>query len=103
MQGAYNGFSTKIMDHNSEHIHIWCYSHIFNLILNEVLKENLKASNLITLITATAVFFRQSHKRRDIWIFVTKEKQKRLGTIGQTRWWSKEHKLNKIFGEIHCT
>jgi hypothetical protein len=57
MQGAYNGFSTKIMDHNSEHIHIWCYSHILNLILSDVLKGNLKASNLFTLINATAVFF----------------------------------------------
>lgn len=35
----------------------------------------------------------------DIWL--EKYSNKRLGTIGQTRWWAKDIPLSKIFGHFN--
>ena len=36
MQGEYNGFSANMQNLNSDHVHIWCYSHILNLVLCDI-------------------------------------------------------------------
>ncbi|CAH0549851.1 unnamed protein product [Brassicogethes aeneus] len=100
MQGKYNGFTVKMQDQNQNHVHIWCYAHILNLVLNDILKDNLQASNLFSLLNTTASFFRESYKRMDIWSSISEDQnRKKLGLIGTTRWWSKEKELVKVFGE----
>jgi hypothetical protein len=48
-----------------------------------------------------AIFLRESYQRMDIWE-QTKEggNTKRLSTIGETRWWSKDTALKKNFGSF---
>lgn len=100
MQGRYNGFATKMQEQNSQHIHIWCYNHVLNLVIGDISKRNIKAANLFSFLNTVASFFRESYKRMDIWSSISKDKKNRkIGLIGETRWWSKEQALLKIFGE----
>lgn len=104
MQGKYNGFSTKMIEENNEHIHIWCHSHILNLVVGDIMKSHLKAAGFFTLLNSLAVFFKDSHKRMGIWREISNDPQKRsLQTIGETRWWAKEVALNKVFGNFGNT
>lgn len=87
---------------NEDHIHIWCYSHVLNLVIGDILNINIKAASLFTLLNCICVFFKDSHKRMDIFDFVsTDSKHKRLQSIGETRWWAKEAALKKVFGETN--
>lgn len=104
MQGKYNGFSAKMAEENNEHVHIWCHSHILNLVVGDIMKSHIKAAGLFTLLNSLAVFFKDSHKRMDIWREMSNDPQKRsLQTIGETRWWAKEVALNKVFGNFGDT
>ncbi|CAG9818139.1 unnamed protein product [Phaedon cochleariae] len=77
MQGQFKDFSTEMINENEEHVHIWCYSHVLNLVID-------------------------SHKIMDIFdLTVNDPKHKRLQNIGETRWWAKEAALRKIFGEYN--
>lgn len=85
MQGAYNGFSKKLsekLDH--ELIHIWCYAHVLNLVICDIINNVLTAISLFGLLQECATFFRGSHKRIDRWM--ERNKNKRLTLIGETRW-----------------
>ena len=80
MQGIYNGFSKWLSDESPGNVHVWCYSHILNLVLSDI-------------------------TRLDVWSKATRSdvKHRKLQLIGETRWWAKEEALSKIFDSIKST
>ena len=76
---------------------VWCYAHILNLVIAYTTGGVLASASLISLLNKIAVFIRESYQRMNIW---KKESHnihhKRLSTIGEIRWWSKDAAL-KIF------
>ena len=103
MQGEYNDFSANMQNLNSDHVHIWCYSHILNLVLCDILNANLKAASLFSLLNSISSFFKESYQRMNIWESnnSTDSKQRKIQSIGATRWWAKELALKKIFGDFN--
>ena len=101
MSGIYNGVAAKISNVASLHVHTWCYSHSLNLVLSDAASTSTLATSLFGILQKSSTFFRQAHKRMDVWE-QTLEKagrpSRRLGTIGETRWLSKSQALTKIFG-----
>ena len=101
MSGTYNGVAAKNSNVASLHIHTWCYSHSLNLVLSDAASTSTLATTLFGILQKSSTFFRQAHKRMDVWE-QTLEKagrpSRRLGTIGETRWLSKSQALTKIFG-----
>jgi len=57
--------------------------------------------SLFGILQGCAVFTRESYKRMDIW--TTKNSKKKICTIGETRWWSKDAALSIIivFGHFN--
>lgn len=101
MQGEYKGFSTKMKSENCEHVHIWCHSHILNLVISDLLKSHIKAATLFCLLNSVSLFFKESYQRMHIWCTTsTDTKKRKLQSIGETRWWAKEAALRKIFGSV---
>jgi len=52
---------------------------------------------LFSLLNDIGVLFRDSYRRTNIWRRHSTT-VKRIRTFGQTRWWSKDFALKKIFG-----
>ncbi|CAI6362566.1 unnamed protein product [Macrosiphum euphorbiae] len=98
MQGEYNGFSAWLNESSPNQVHVWCYSHVLNLVLSDASKSPLAAASLFNLCNSLAVFFKDSHKRMRVWTERCHSLHHRLQSIGETRWWSKEVALVKIFG-----
>ena len=101
MSGAYNGVTAKISNVASLHVHTWCYSHCLNLLLTDAASACTQAMTLFGVLQSASRFFRQAHKRMDVWENMLAEKggpARRLGSIGKTRWLSKSIALEKIFG-----
>ena len=103
MSGQYNGFTAFLEKESPGHIYIWCYTHLFNLVLCDVTTTNHASISLFGLVQNVLVFFRESYLRMDM----RKDKmsqryghdiQSRLNLIGETRWWSKHECLRKSFG-----
>jgi hypothetical protein len=101
MQGQYNGFSSWLSKECPGQIHVWCYAHVLNLVLGDTTKAVIQSASLFSLLNDVAIFLRESYQRMDIWE-QTKEdgNTKKLSTIGETRWWSKDTALKKIFGSF---
>ncbi|GLV34065.1 hypothetical protein CBL_05085 [Carabus blaptoides fortunei] len=101
MQGQYNGFSAWLSKEFTGQIHVWCYAHVLNLVLGDTTKAVIESASFFSLLNEVAVFFRESYQRMNIWK-QNKEhgNRKRLSTIGETRWWSKDTALKKIFGSF---
>jgi len=68
MQGEYNGFLTWPYESSPYKVHVWCYSHVLNLVLLDASKSQLAAASLFNLCNSLAVFFKDSHKRMIVWI-----------------------------------
>uniref|UniRef100_A0A336MY63 CSON006218 protein n=1 Tax=Culicoides sonorensis TaxID=179676 RepID=A0A336MY63_CULSO len=101
MNGAYNGFSAFMLKENPNQLHIWCYAHILNLVLVDCTNLVIPSFTLFNLLNDVAVFIKDSYQRMNIWDDENESVgHKKLGTIGQTRWWSKDNALRKIFGEV---
>ena len=100
MQGQYNGFSSWMATSNPEHIHLWCYAHILNLVITDITQKPHQCTSLFGLLNGIAVFFKESHTRMDIW---KESSRKVLSTIGETRWDSKFNAVLKIFGSYGDT
>jgi hypothetical protein len=83
MQGQYNWFSKKLNEATKEHVHIWCYTHVLNLVMCDTTNIFTSSMSLFELIHECAVFFKDSHKRMDKW--TEKVPQKKLNLIGETR------------------
>ncbi|KAF0697077.1 zinc finger MYM-type protein 1-like, partial [Aphis craccivora] len=96
MQGVYNGFSKKLNANTLTQTHIWCYAHVLNLVICDVTNKILQGLSLFGLLNGCAVFLKESYSRMDIWR--SKCSKKKICTIGETRWWSKDSALTKVFG-----
>ena len=96
MQGVYNGFSTKLNDITLTQTHIWCYAHVLNLVICDVTNKILQGVSLFGLLNGCAVFLKESYSRMDVWR--SKGTRQRICTIGETRLWSKDSALTKVFG-----
>ena len=66
----------------------------------------LQATSLFSLINETTVFIKASYKRMKKWEAemaknpLSSATTKRLQAIGDTRWWSKDKSLNRVFGSF---
>ena len=101
MQGQYKGFSALLSEKCPTQIHVWCYSHILNLVLTDTTQCVLASGSLFSLMNHIAVFFRESYQRMNIWEKESKDpRRRRLTSIGETRWWSKGAALTKVFGSF---
>lgn len=105
MQGIYNGFSKWLSDESPGNVHVWCYSHILNLVLSDITKTSIATASVFSLLNGLAAFFKESYQRMAVWSKATRSdvKHRKLQLIGETRWWAKEEALNKIFGSIKST
>ncbi|KAL0202645.1 hypothetical protein M9458_000663, partial [Cirrhinus mrigala] len=101
MQGQYKGFSTQMSKVSPNQVHVWCYAHVLNLVLADTTQTVIESGSLFTVLNDIAVFFRESHKRMNVWENESQGKhQKRLSPIGETRWWGKDNALRKVFGSL---
>lgn len=83
------------------HVHVWCYSHVLNLVLSDTTQIVIESGSLFDLLNDTAVFIRESYQRVNIWEKESHDKRhRRIAPIGETRWWAKHDALNKIFGSF---
>jgi len=100
MQGQNNGFSAWFSKSSPGQIHVWCYSHILNLVM-DFTKSALSAVKLFSLLNKISVFYKETYKRINILNTTVGENIKtKIVSIGMmTRWWSKEKSLQTIFGE----
>lgn len=101
MQGKYRGFSAHMVETIPEHVHVWCYAHILNLVICDITQSSIAAASLFNLLNSIAIFIRESYIRMNIWnTFNNDNRRKKLNTIGETRWWAKDAILRKVFGNI---
>ncbi|KAL4143892.1 hypothetical protein QTP88_006146 [Uroleucon formosanum] len=56
--------------------------------------------SLFGLLNGCAVFLKESYTCMDIW--TNKNTKQRICSIGETRWWSKDSALIKVFGYFNC-
>ncbi|KAL4097418.1 hypothetical protein QTP88_022201 [Uroleucon formosanum] len=99
MQGQFNEFSAWLEKSTPNQVHVWCYSHILNLVIIDSTKSPLKAAALFVTLNDLANYFKELYKRMNVWVnFVGENNKKRLQSIGSTQWWSKEVALKHIFG-----
>lgn len=67
VQGVYNEFSTKLNDITSTQTHIWCYSHVLNLVIFDITNKILESISLFGLLNGCAVFLKESYSWMDVW------------------------------------
>ena len=84
------------------HIHIWCYAHVLNLVIGDASSVCVPVESFFKLLSNLSIFLNQSFKRMKIWEGQMKSKSGsskfcRLECIGQTRWSSKGRGLQKLF------
>lgn len=107
MRGAYNGFTFWLSVAAPEQVHIWCYSHVLNLVISDATKSPIAVANFFSLIHSCAVFFKESYQRMNIWKEISEKDEynnhKRLQSIGETRWTAKQTALKRIFGSYNST
>ena len=58
MQGIYNGFSALLESESPGQIHVWCYSHVLNLVISDATRSPVSATSLFVLLNGIALFFR---------------------------------------------
>lgn len=94
-----NGYQ---MNHLVINVHLWCYSHILNLVLSDITKTSIATASVFSLLNRLTAFFKESYQRMAVWSKATRSdvKHRKLQLIGETRWWAKEGALSKIFGSI---
>lgn len=91
MQGQYRGFSALLTGESPNQVHIRCYAHVLNLVLTHTTR----------VVVAVAVFIRDSYKRMKLWKETSEDRRhRRLGVIGETRWWAKDEAVKKVFGSV---
>ncbi len=99
MQGQFRGFYTLLSEHSPNQVHIWCYSHLLNLVLADTTGSVVESASLFSLLNDIAVFLRESYKRMQKWEEKSQDKHhRRLCPIRPTRWWAKNQALSKVFG-----
>ena len=98
MRGCYNGLISWFRRESPDTNYVWCYAHVLNLVITDSTKCTISALDFFSLINGIAVFFRDSYKRMNIWR--EQETIKKLQMICDTRWWSKDNAMQKIFGIV---
>lgn len=103
MQGVYNGFTAWLSKVAPKQIHVWCFSHVLNLVITDATKNPVLVANFFSLINACSVFFKESYQRMNIWRDISENeheniRHKRLQSISDTRWTAKQTAVNRIFG-----
>lgn len=102
MQGQYNSFNTWLQEEAGTQLHTWCYAHVLNLVMMDITEKNHYSITLFGLLNSCAVFFRESYTRMNILKDLLSESRiKTISVIAQTRWWSKDNALKKIFGTFN--
>eukprot|EP00112_Aurelia_sp_Birch-Aquarium-sp1_P000120 Seg10095.1 transcript_id=Seg10095.1/GoldUCD/mRNA.D3Y31 product="Zinc finger MYM-type protein 1" protein_id=Seg10095.1/GoldUCD/D3Y31 len=101
--GLYNGLQAKLTEAADQHVHIWCYAHVLNLVIVDATKCCIMSVSFFSLLQKTATFIKASYKRADVWKKqlegrIGTEKTRRLKLIGETRWSGKSNALRGIFG-----
>lgn len=96
MRGQYNGFSAWLNKVSPDQIHVWCYAHVLNLVMIDTSNVTCESTSLFGLLNSIAVFVRESYLRMNKW--EENSKFKFISNIGDTRWWSKDRCLTKVFG-----
>ena len=90
---------------NPNHIHIWCYAHVLNLVISDATGVCSPARSLFGLLSGLFTFFSESYKRMIVWENKMNSKSgnsklRKLEQIGLTRWASKDRALRKLFGSF---
>lgn len=67
MQGQYRGYSAPLAPQSPNHVHVWCYAHVLNLVLSDTTQIVIESGSLFDLLNDTAVFIRESYQRVKIW------------------------------------
>jgi len=102
MQGQYKGFTKWLTDDAPKQLHVWCYAHVLNLVISNVTQKTNESISLFSLLNKVAVFVRESYLRMNFWKNTTEGKNINfISTLGETRWWSKEKSLRKVFGSLN--
>ena len=97
MQGQYNGFMVYLTNACPELIKVWCSVPVRNFVIQDS-TSSAEESNSFSVLNSCATTIKESHKRMEIW----REElpySRRLGNIGETRWWSKHDVLGKVYGK----
>ena len=97
MQGQYNGFMVYLTNASPEQIKVWCSAHVLNLVIQDS-TSSVEESNLFSVLNSWATTIKESHIRMEIWREEAPD-SRRLGNIGETRWWSKHDVLGKVYGK----
>ncbi|KAL0194773.1 hypothetical protein M9458_008345, partial [Cirrhinus mrigala] len=91
----------KCIGASPNQVHIWCYSHVLNLVLADTTGVVVASESLFSQLNDIAVFIHDSYKRMKLWEENSEDKRhRRLGVIGETRWWAKDEALRKVFGRF---
>lgn len=94
-------FSALLTAVSPNQVHIWCYSHVLNLVLTETTGVVVATESLFSLLNDIAVFIRDFYKRMKLWEETSEDKRHRwLAAIGETRWWAEDEALRKVFGSF---
>lgn len=99
MQDQYNSFNTSwLQEEAGTQLHTRCYAHHANLVIMDIIENNHYSISLFGLLNSCAVFFQESYARINILKDLLSESRiKTISVIAQTRWWSKDNALKKIF------
>lgn len=101
MRSENKGACAYLKEDSPNSVFTWCASHRLNLAVNSGCESSVQTKSVLGLLEQTAVFFKDSYKRMDMWNSVVKSIKgynslKKLQLIGKTRWWSKEKAIRNL-------
>jgi hypothetical protein len=67
MSGAYNGFTAWLERSSPNHIHVWCYAHVLNLVMSDTTACTTISITLFGLVHTSATFLSESYLRMNCW------------------------------------